>query len=219
MKILSLVIILFILGSCSGGGEGGGESKTKKLFDRDGLPAGEVVEFLDFQKLVSNHDPLSGSSYTFNGDFSFDKKKSLCSGNIKSKIDTTKAESTVTTNGYCKFDKFSKRFNSTLELLNLDKFHEALGEALKVVELGGNEYRISFEDQKNWTRSYTFKIDKKAKTILFPVTLRYRFNDGASKMKWAITIKIGQDGPGRSTASEKSIDAMDLAEQGLIIIF
>ncbi|TDJ04079.1 MAG: hypothetical protein E2O68_08775 [Deltaproteobacteria bacterium] len=215
--------ILFTIISCNGGGEGGGTSTAESL------PSGTVIEFSEFKKLIPNDDPKENSAYSFKGDFNFNKENKTCSGNIDSFVSINVVRTNVTSNGYCKGKNIEKGIKAQgLEFLNFDKISEALGEDLKIEDLGGGKFRLSFENQGDsenseyWSRSYTFKIDEELGTIIFPVTLRYNYKDQMQKMNWKIDIEresLGGEIIDRNAPATKILDAMDIAESGIYSIF
>ena len=214
--ILSLLIIFTIV-SCSGGGEGGGDPKT---VESKGLPAGQEIKLIEFLKLIPNYNPSSVATFNFKGAFSFNKEDKKCSGSLDTSISLNLYKSNISSSGYCKGKNIKKKLKAQgLELLNFEKIGESLTEDLKIVDLGSNEFRLSFEKQENWTRSYTFKVDEKAGTIIFPVILRYNYSDQYQKMNWQIEIQKGSDIPSGRPSNTQSIDAMDLAESAIYNIF
>lgn len=220
--IFNLTIIFTII-SCSGGGEGSGSSTSESL------PSGTAIEFSEFKKLIPNDVPKEISAYSFKGNFSFNKENKTCSGNLNSFISINVVRTSVTSTGYCKSKNVEKGIKAQgLEFLNFDKISEALGEDLKIEDLGGGEFRLSFENQGDpensefWSRSYTFKIDEESGTILFPVTLRYSYKDQMQKMNWKIDIqkeKLGAEIIDRNAQATNILDAMDVAESGIYSIF
>ncbi|RLA61044.1 MAG: hypothetical protein DRQ89_12010 [Epsilonproteobacteria bacterium] len=211
-NIVLNVLILFTFISCSGGGGGDGEDSTSIEF----LPSGTVISISEFKKLIENYNPFIGMSFTFRGEFSFNKENKTCSGTIDSTVSTTSITSNVVGSGYCTGKNTKKEISaSSLQFLNVDNIIEALGEDLVAEELGSNKYRLSFKNQKNWSRSYTFKVAEG--TIVFPVTLRFNYKDQFQKLNWKININKGLENS--SANSSAATDATDLAEAGIYSIF
>jgi hypothetical protein len=211
------LLIVFTIVSCSGGGEGGGDDSSIKT---NLLPVVDEVSITEFLKLIPNYDPIAGKTYSFSGSFNFNKENKICKGDLSSSISISKIESSVISSGYCAGKESKRKIKAlNLEFLNIEKISEALGEDLKIYDLGSDKYRLSFENQENWVRSYIFKIDQDSGTILFPVTLHYRYSDQYQKMNWKIDIRKEKENIDPSTAGTDTQDAMDLAEYEIYSIF
>ena len=212
------LIIIFTIVSCSGGGEGEGESDF--IIKSNTLPVGDEVNITEFLKLIPNYNPMAVKAFLFSGNFNFNKQNKTCKGELSSSISISKLKSNVTSSGYCGGKETKRKLKAkNLEFLNIEKISDALGEDLKIYDLGSDKYRISFENQENWVRSYLFKVDKDSGTILFPVTLHHRYSDQYQKMNWKIDIRKGKEVIKKGAAGNATQDAMDLAEYEIYSIF